>query len=341
MAFDFSKLKKQATEDYQKAMIKNAFNRGVVVFIENYCGIRIEEDSLYPSFLPQEIIHYLHPEYKDDNKEGTLDAVVAGLKMASAIIASGDKPTYNSKTFPPYEDIKKDSFGCEIIDFCDPIDCHYGLSARLIQSDKVSHNKDEKETLPNKTYYWMSWLKGRIPVCIAPNGVKPEEEWDVLGCYISGGAIKHPLICVFPDKIEEVAAEEEWKETPNALRYLTIITVIHEFAHAIMDECWSENANAFRLQDMLDMPKDDNNRLKEEAFANGIMLNYLERWSASSNTQEASELLANAKKFAKNQPSGYKQGEEYMKEDWYEWYLEKRKQAKQQKENKPKDYLLR
>lgn len=350
MPFDFSKLKPISTEDICKKGLKMSINLSVVNNIKNYCGIRIGEDhpSLYPSFLPQEIIHYLHPEYEDDNKEGTLDAVVAGLKMASAIIASGDKPLYDFKPLPPYEDIKKDSNGWEIIDWCHPIDCHYGLSARLIQSDKVlnpgdnaSHNKDEKETLLNKTYYWMSWLKGHVPVCIAPTDVKPEQEEDPMGCYFSGGFIYRPLICVFPEKIKEVAADEMWKETPDALRYLTIITVIHEFAHAIMDECWSENASAFHLQDMLDMSKDDNNRLKEEAFANGIMLNYLNRWAkCNPDKNEAQVLFDFAKKFANNQDKGYNWGIEYMTKDWYAWYQEKRTLVQNRKKNTP-NYLIK
>lgn len=199
-----------------------------------------------------------------------------------------------------------------------------GLSARMELRQGVS----PYEPIDNDIqYFWMSWLMRHVPVFFVPYKARSryegEKSNDILGLYVHNTPFMQPIIFIHPDRIESAVESLNKDGNPITVEQLTIATIIHEFAHAVMDIGWSiSGSGVYYYPSTHDHDIKDRN-IKEEAWANALMLQYLSAFGDK-------DLYQHVLDFTHTQKEGYKDGEKYMQkrfsfdpQNWYNWYQTK------------------
>lgn len=166
--------------------------------------------------------------------------------------------------------------------------------------------------------FWMSYLKGKVPVLLVPSALMPAGDGiDSLGCYIPNLSLRKPVIFLCPEKIK---AEAKSKGISVKLLYATVL--IHEFAHAVMDETNTlkdEDKKVVFEKKEVSVEISKPATYMEESLANMITLQYMER--------EVSDIkLTTIKNFMRNQPAHYAFGVDLFDAnkdailiDWRKW----------------------
>ncbi len=187
---------------------------------------------------------------------------------------------------------------------------------------------DENE---NYNPFWMSYLKRYVPVMLVPQEMMPvypindDQSMESLGCYFPKKDIG-PMIYLCPEKIERMST----KELPIMVLYA--IVLMHEYAHAIMDETnvlsTPNIAGDVACCKRLPIKQLDINEIyMEESLANMITLQYVE-----SAIPEYSETIES---FMKRQPAPYALGVDLYEAnkndiqiDWRKWRTYKSNKTK-------------